>query len=70
MCIRDSRKAQEIQGKADGEAARIYARAYGLDPEFYAFTKSLETYKQTIDSTTTLILSTDSDYLKYLKRMK
>lgn len=64
------RTAQEVQGKADGEAARIYARAYGADPDFYAFTKTLETYRQAVDSTTTLILSTDSDYLKYLKRMK
>ncbi|MCK5146395.1 protease modulator HflC [bacterium] len=62
--------SQEIQGKADGQAARIYARAYGADPEFYAFTKTLETYRNTIDSSTTLILSTDSDYFKYLKRMK
>ena len=51
------RTAQEVQGKADGEAARIYARAYGADPEFYAFTKTLETYRRSIDSTTTLILS-------------
>ncbi len=62
--------AEEIKGKADAEAIRIYARAYNLDPDFYAFTKTLDTYRTTIDSTTTLVLSTDSDYLKLLKGIK
>lgn len=61
------RKAQEIQGKADAEAIKIYAEAYSKDPEFYSFVRTLETYKQTIDEGSTLILSTDSDYFKYLK---
>jgi len=64
------RKAQEIKGKADAEATKIYAKAYNLDPEFYSFMKTLETYKETMDSTTTLLLTTDSDYLKYFKRIK
>jgi len=64
------RTSEEIKGKADGQAARIYAKAYGADPDFYAFVKTLETYHETVDSTTTLIMTTDSDYLKYLKRMK
>lgn len=61
------RKAQELKGKADAEAIKIYARAYEQDPDFYSFSKSLESYKQTLDEKTWLILSTDSDYLKYLK---
>jgi len=61
------RKAQEIQGKADAEAIKIYAEAYSKDPEFYSFVRTLETYKETIDEGSTLILSTDSDYFKYLK---
>ena len=64
------RKAQEIKGKADAEAIKIYAGAYSKDPEFYSFVRTLETYKETIDERSTLILSTDSDYFKYLKDLK
>jgi len=63
------RKAQEIQGKADAEAIRVYAEAYSKDPEFYSFLKTLETYKDTIDGKSTIILSTDSDYFGYLKSL-
>jgi modulator of FtsH protease HflC len=59
--------AQELKGKADAEATRIYASAYNLDPEFYQFTKTLETYRTTLDKETWLLLSTDSEFLKYLK---
>ena len=61
------REAQEIQGRADAEATRIYAQAYNLDPEFYQFMKTLETYRITMDKETWLLLSTDSEFLKYLK---
>ena len=61
------RTAQEIKGKADAEATRIYAMAYNKDPEFYSFLNTLDTYKQTLDTNTWLILSTKSDYLKYMK---
>lgn len=61
------RKAQEIKGKADAEATRIYAQAYNLDPEFYQFMKTLETYRQSLDSETWLLLSTDSEFLKFLR---
>lgn len=61
------RQAQEIRGKADGEATAIYAEAYNRDPSFYAFTKSLETYEKTTDPSTTFILTTNSDFLRYLK---
>jgi membrane protease subunit HflC len=54
-------------GKAEAESTRIYAAAYGLDPEFYSFIKSLEVYNDTLGEESTLILSTDSDFLKYLK---
>ncbi|MBE0460894.1 MAG: protease modulator HflC [Candidatus Aminicenantes bacterium] len=62
------RTTQEIKGKADGEATRIYAKAYNLDPEFYQFMKTLETYRTTLTKQTWLLLSTDSEYFKYLKR--
>ena len=61
------RQAQEIKGKADAEAANIYAAAYNRDPEFYRFQKSMETFLQTIDEDTLLVLTTDGDLLKYLQ---
>jgi membrane protease subunit HflC len=61
------RKAQEIEGGADAEATKIYASAYNKDPGFYSFLNTLDTYKETLDETTWLILSTDSEYLRYLK---
>ena len=61
------KKAQEIKGKADADATRIYAEAYNLDPEFYQFMKSLETYRTALENETWLLLSTDSEFLKYLK---
>ena len=61
------RTAQEIKGKADAEATVIYAEAYGVDPEFYSFVQALETYEQSLDEKNTLILSTESEFLKYLK---
>jgi membrane protease subunit HflC len=64
------RTAQEVKGKADAEAIRIYARAYEQDPEFYSFLKSLESYQQTMDEKTWLILGTDNEFFKYLKKAK
>jgi membrane protease subunit HflC len=61
------RKAQEIKGKADAEATIIYAEAYGIDPEFYSFVQTLEIYDQSLGEKNTLILSTESEFLKYLK---
>jgi modulator of FtsH protease HflC len=61
------RKAQEIKGRADAQATRLYAAAFGRDPEFYSFVKTLEIYDEALDKDSTLILSTDSDLLKYLK---
>lgn len=62
------RKAQEIIGKADGEAVSIYANAYNRDPEFYSFLRTLESYRATLNNSSWLLLTTDSDYLKYLKK--
>jgi len=64
------RTAQEISGLADAEATRIYAEAYNRDAEFYAFVKSLETYELTADSSTIMILTTDSDLLRFLKTQR
>jgi len=59
-------ESQEIKGEADANATRIYADAYGKSPEFYNFIKTLDTYSNTLDSSTQFILSTDNHYLKYL----
>jgi membrane protease subunit HflC len=61
------RQAQTIKGRGDAEAARIYAEAFGINPEFYTFVKTLEVYRESIGRDSTLVLSTDSDFLKYLK---
>jgi membrane protease subunit HflC len=60
------REAQRLRGEGDAEASRIYAETYGRDPEFYAFVRSLEAYRKTIDERTTLILSRDLPFLRYL----
>lgn len=62
--------AQEVKGKADAEATLIYAQAFGKDPEFYSFTKTLDIYKQSMGKDSSLILSTDSEFLKYFKGYK
>ena len=61
------RKTEETRGAADAEAARIYAEAYNADPELYAFLKSMETYRATVDEKTTLVLGTGGDFLHYLE---
>jgi membrane protease subunit HflC len=61
------RTAQEIKGKADAQATIIYAEAYGVDPQFYSFVQTLEIYDQSLDEKNTLVLSTDSEFLKFLK---
>jgi len=64
------RKAQEIKGRADAEAADIYAKAYNRDPEFYRFLKSMDVLRETLDSETTLLLTTGGDLLHYLESSK
>ena len=64
------RKAEEIKGKADAEATHIYAHAYSKDPDFYSFVQTLDVYKKTIDKDSSLILSTESDFLKYFKSLR
>lgn len=66
------RKAEEIKGKADAEAAAIYASAYNQNSqsrELYAFLRSMESYRKTFDEKSSLILSIESDFYKYLYRM-
>jgi membrane protease subunit HflC len=61
------RKAQEIKGKADAEATKLYAEAFGVDPDFYSFSKTLEIYSDALGKDTSLIISTESELFQYLK---
>jgi membrane protease subunit HflC len=61
------REVQEIRGRADAQATKIYGDAYNSDPEFYAFSRTLEAYKEAQNPNSVLILTTDSDYYRYLK---
>ncbi len=65
------RTAEEIRGRADAEATEIYARAYNQSADsrrFYEFLKSMETFEKTVDPDTWLVLSTDGDFYRFLKR--
>lgn len=64
------KSAQEIKGDADAKASNIYAQAYGADPDFYAFIKTMEVYKETMQKDSTLVLSTDSEFMKYFKGLE
>jgi modulator of FtsH protease HflC len=61
------RRVQEIRGNADAEATKVYGAAYSADPEFYAFSRTLEAYKEGQNKNSVVILTTDSDYYRYLK---
>jgi membrane protease subunit HflC len=61
------RDAQQIKGKADARATSIYAAAYNRDPGFYEFMKSMETLRSSLDEGATVVLTTDSELLRYLK---
>lgn len=58
--------AQESRGQGDADSIKIYEAAFGKDPEFYAFLRSLEAYERALGSQSTLVLSTGSDLFKYL----
>src|SRR6056297_2225650 len=61
-----AREAEEIRGEADAEATRIYGEAFGADPEFYAFFRTLETYRA-LGGNATVMLRADSDFFRYLE---
>jgi len=65
-----NRESEEIKGKADAEAASIYADAYNQDPEFYSFIKSLESYKVAVGQNTNLVISSDSEFYKFLQKLQ
>jgi len=64
------RTAQELKGKADAEATKIYAQAFARDADFYSFVQTLDIYRETMGKDSSLVLSTDSEFLKFFKGYK
>jgi len=60
--------AQKTRGEGDGESIKVYADAYGKDPEFYTFLRSLDAYEKSMGEQSTVVLSTGSDLFRYLAR--
>ncbi len=63
------RQAEVIRGEADAEASRIYSEAYSADPEFYSFSRTLESYAKSLSKETVLILGSDTEYFDYLRKI-
>jgi modulator of FtsH protease HflC len=61
-------EAETLKGEGEAESTRIYAAAFGKDPEFYALLRSLEAYEKSITPETELLMSTDSELFRYLAR--
>ena len=62
------RDAQRIKGEGDAKASAIYAKAYEINPEFYAFYRSLEAYRASFkNKSDVLVLEPNSDFFKYMK---
>lgn len=69
ILIAEAYRAEQIlRGEGDGEATRIYAEAFNKDPSFYSFIRSMEAYKNSMKTDTTILLSEDSDFLKHLNK--
>jgi membrane protease subunit HflC len=64
------KKEQAIRGEGDGMATKIYADAFNKDPKFYSFMRSMEAYKKSLKTDTTLLMSEDSDFLGFLNKSK
>ncbi len=63
------RKSETLRGEADAAATKIYAKAYNQDPEFYSFLKTLDVYKNTVGENNRVILTTDTELYRYLRRI-
>lgn len=70
ITLAEARKRyEELRGEGDAQATEIYAQAYNRDAQFYRFWRTLDSYKKSFNAQDTLVLSTDSDYLKYFENM-
>ena len=64
------KQEQTIRGEGDGMATKIYADAFSKDPKFYNFIRSMEAYKKSLKTGTTILLSEDSEFLNFLNKNK
>ena len=62
------KQEQATRGEGDGQATKIYAEAFERDPKFYSFIRSMEAYKKSLKSDTTILLSEDSEFLRFLNK--
>lgn len=62
------KQEQTIRGEGDGKATKIYADSFQKDPKFYSFIRSMEAYKNSLKSDTTILLSEDSEFLRFLNK--
>jgi membrane protease subunit HflC len=60
-------ESERVRGEGDAERARIFARAYGRDPEFAAFYRSMRAYDQALDANTPIVVPPDSDFFRYMQ---
>ena len=68
LLAESQRQSQVLRGEGDAEAISIYAKAFGKDPEFFAFYRSMEAYRNALNADgTTMVLSPDSDFFSYLR---
>ncbi|WP_026223870.1 protease modulator HflC [Methylosarcina fibrata] len=64
------KEAERLRGEGDAKSAEIYANAYGADPEFFTFYRSLNAYKKTFSNSNTLVLDPQSDFFRYFEQQK
>ena len=70
LIAESQRQSQVLRGQGDGDAIRIYADAFGQDPQFFAFYRSMEAYRKALKSDgTTMVLSPDSDFFAYFRNL-
>ncbi len=64
------KQEQTVRGEGDAKAIKVYADALQKDPKFYSFIRSMEAYKNSLKTDTTILLSEDSDFLKFLNKQQ
>jgi modulator of FtsH protease HflC len=70
VLLADARRdAERVRGEGDAQALEIYATAYNEDPQFYRYWRTLESYRVALAENTRIVLSTESDYLRFLERI-
>ncbi len=60
--------SEELRGEGDAKAFKLYATAYRQDPKFFEFTRTMEAYKKSFKENSTIVMSPDSEFFKYLKQ--